>query len=375
MAGFFDTSGLGPQSDSTNNAAADFGRLNAENPGQFKNGIFERLFGRKPSKEEQHAQSVAAAAPQEAPPAPAMREMPRRPPPSPPPAISSGAGLVGRVLGSATQPPQAFNAQGQALVPGTPFTPDQFAQQLLASQHPITDQNQLPPYQGIPQFRGPEPPQRRIPTVMDGIRDRFQGAMQRQTPDMATAAFGVAPPGLPPMMTMPSIFPGGQPPAPPPPPGRGFFDRGPFPNPQAGAGGLPVPPRRPFFGPIMPQQHADGGPIALRRGGYPANLMMGLPQRFGAGGNNYVPHDGEGDGRSDHVPAVLSPGEFVQDAETVALLGNGSSEAGARGMEAIRQQIRKDKGKALAKGKFSPDAKSPAHYAKVGMRAASKGRA
>jgi hypothetical protein len=70
------------------------------------------------------------------------------------------------------------------------------------------------------------------------------------------------------------------------------------------------------------------------------------------------------DGRSDHIPAMLSDGEYVIDAETVALLGNGSNEAGANRLEQMRQEIRKQKGKALSKGKFSSDAKSPLAYLK-----------
>jgi hypothetical protein len=80
-------------------------------------------------------------------------------------------------------------------------------------------------------------------------------------------------------------------------------------------------------------------------------------------GGGYA-HGGRGDGRSDHIEALLSPGEYVMDAETVALLGNGSSEAGARRLEEMRKSVRKQKGGALAKGKFSPDAKSPLSYLK-----------
>lgn len=120
-----------------------------------------------------------------------------------------------------------------------------------------------------------------------------------------------------------------------------------------------------------PVGYFRGGALHMMRGGYPANLMMGMPTRHASGG---VPSDGHGDGRSDHVDAKLSPGEFVMDAETTGLMGNGDSDAGARGMEAIRQEVRKEKGKALAQGKFSPDAKKPGYYAKVGMRAA-KGNA
>jgi hypothetical protein len=73
---------------------------------------------------------------------------------------------------------------------------------------------------------------------------------------------------------------------------------------------------------------------------------------------------GGADGRSDDVDAVLSDGEYVFDAETVALLGNGSSEAGADRLDQMREQIRKQKGKHLAQGKISPDAQSPLSYLK-----------
>lgn len=74
--------------------------------------------------------------------------------------------------------------------------------------------------------------------------------------------------------------------------------------------------------------------------------------------------EGAGTGRSDDIEARLSDGEYVVDAETVALLGDGSTKAGAAKLEHMRQQIRKQKGAALAKGKFSPDAKSPLMYLK-----------
>lgn len=73
---------------------------------------------------------------------------------------------------------------------------------------------------------------------------------------------------------------------------------------------------------------------------------------------------GAGTGRSDEIDAKLSDGEFVMDAETVAMLGDGSSKAGAEKLDEMRRQIRAHKGKALAKGKFSPNAKSPLSYLK-----------
>jgi len=73
---------------------------------------------------------------------------------------------------------------------------------------------------------------------------------------------------------------------------------------------------------------------------------------------------GGGTGRSDAISAKLSDGEYVIDAETVAMLGDGSSKAGAKKLDEMRNQIRQHKGKALVKGKFSPDAKSPLTYLK-----------
>jgi hypothetical protein len=73
---------------------------------------------------------------------------------------------------------------------------------------------------------------------------------------------------------------------------------------------------------------------------------------------------GSGSGRDDTIDAKLSDGEYVMDAETVALLGDGSTKAGAERLDAMREQLRKQKGRQLAKGKFSPNAKSPLAYLK-----------
>jgi hypothetical protein len=71
---------------------------------------------------------------------------------------------------------------------------------------------------------------------------------------------------------------------------------------------------------------------------------------------------GAGTGRSDEIPALLSDGEYVMDAETVAMLGDGSSEAGAKRLDDFRINVRKHKGRNLAKGKFSANAKRPEKY-------------
>ena len=122
---------------------------------------------------------------------------------------------------------------------------------------------------------------------------------------------------------------------------------------------------RPMASPDMAAP--DMGAMPMRRGGFPLDYLSGMPglpvrTPYARGGNDYVKSDGRGDGRSDHVPAVLSPGEFVMDAETVALAGNGDNEAGARRLEGMRQNLRKQKGRALAQGKFSPDTKPLESY-------------
>jgi hypothetical protein len=76
---------------------------------------------------------------------------------------------------------------------------------------------------------------------------------------------------------------------------------------------------------------------------------------------------GPGDGRSDDIPAQLSDGEYVFDAETVALLGNGSTKAGAKRLDDFRVNIRKHKGRKLARGEFSHDAKPPERYMRGGL--------
>lgn len=73
---------------------------------------------------------------------------------------------------------------------------------------------------------------------------------------------------------------------------------------------------------------------------------------------------GRGTGRGDTIPANLSDGEYVIDAETVALLGDGSNDAGAKALDSFRANIRRHKGRDLAKGRFSVKAKSPGKYLK-----------
>jgi len=112
--------------------------------------------------------------------------------------------------------------------------------------------------------------------------------------------------------------------------------------------------------PQMPQRPRDPKTAYYQYGNPPAKAMA-------MGGLNQV-HSmrigGGADGRSDDVNAVLSDGEYVFDSESVAMLGNGSSKAGAAKLDEMRSKLRQHKGQALASGKISPDAKSPLAYLK-----------
>jgi hypothetical protein len=105
-------------------------------------------------------------------------------------------------------------------------------------------------------------------------------------------------------------------------------------------------------GPIMVTEEnprmAEGGAFAAKGGGRSRRTEFAV--------------NGAGTGRSDDIPAVLSDGEYVIDAETVALLGDGSSKAGAKKLDELRVKVRKHKGQKLAKGRFSANAKRPEAY-------------
>jgi hypothetical protein len=126
-----------------------------------------------------------------------------------------------------------------------------------------------------------------------------------------------------------------------------------------------------FFTPTVyeSQQYAEGGSVVPDNYGYYTyGDIPSTMKGFAKGGLSALAKGGISDGRSDDIPAVLSDGEFVIDAETVALLGNGSSKAGADRLEEMRHAIRKQKGGALSRGQFSPDAKSPLAYLKTSKR-------
>lgn len=104
-----------------------------------------------------------------------------------------------------------------------------------------------------------------------------------------------------------------------------------------------------------------GSPLrGYAKGGY--NAHEGHNPQFITGKTGYYVR-GAGDGQSDSIPAMLADGEYVFDADTVAALGNGSSDAGARVLDKMRENIRKHK-RSAKPGDIPPPAKSPLAYMK-----------
>lgn len=72
---------------------------------------------------------------------------------------------------------------------------------------------------------------------------------------------------------------------------------------------------------------------------------------------------GSSGGQADKVPALLSDGEYVMDADVVSALGDGNNEAGAAKLDRMREDIRSHKRSAPA-SKVPPKAKEPMAYLK-----------
>lgn len=324
MAGFFDTSGFNsdPLTGTSNNAAADFERLNAADPAQFDaSGLFDKLFGKRKGRKEAAQAAIQASSGLGQPPQSNSQGTPT-------PAITSGPALVGRILGALAAPPQPMPPQA---------VPYQGAPGAAGPQgSPPPQPGSLPPFDLSPQTTDPQ----------------IYAEYLRRTGHMNLPGLNYAGMGTPPPRQVPSPY-GGQTFG-----GNRFggntFGGNTFGGQRFGASAQP---QGPMVAPPWQQGYA--------RGGYPDHLMFGLPTRYDAGGSpSFVPDDGQGNGRSDHIQARLSPGEFVMDAETVSLLGDGDNAAGARKLEEMRQSLRQQKGAALARGAFSPDAKQPMSYLK-----------
>ena len=89
-----------------------------------------------------------------------------------------------------------------------------------------------------------------------------------------------------------------------------------------------------------------------------ANYAQGGSPNYVAGGTP---------GQADKIPAQLSDGEYVMDADVVSALGDGNNAAGAAKLDQMRQNIRSHKRSAPANS-IPPKAKSPLAYMKKGAK-------
>ena len=94
-----------------------------------------------------------------------------------------------------------------------------------------------------------------------------------------------------------------------------------------------------------------------------------VPEFITGATGHYV--KGKGDGQSDDIPAMLADGEYVFDADTVAALGNGSSDAGAKLLDHFRETLREHK-RSAPTDKIPPKA-SPLAYMKEALKRHTKG--
>lgn len=110
---------------------------------------------------------------------------------------------------------------------------------------------------------------------------------------------------------------------------------------------------------------AVAAPVA-RRGESQFFTGNALPRYYAKGGlAGYV--KGGQTGQSDKVPAMLSSGEYVIDADVVSALGDGNNSAGAKKLDQMRQNLRAEK-RSAPSSEIPPKAKSPLAYMKKGAK-------
>ena len=112
---------------------------------------------------------------------------------------------------------------------------------------------------------------------------------------------------------------------------------------------------------IQPISYYDFGtnvnPAAVL-GALPSAQPAANAQAFRRGGHAVW---GPGGGQEDKIPAVLSDGEYIMDAEVVSALGGGSSHEGARLLDEFRKQVRA-RARSAPIDKIPPKPKSPLEY-------------
>jgi len=108
------------------------------------------------------------------------------------------------------------------------------------------------------------------------------------------------------------------------------------------------------------QTYKNGGVVAMKNGG----ALPKAPVFITGATGHYV--KGHGDGQSDDIPAMLADGEYVFDADTVASLGNGSSDAGAKLLDHFREALREHK-RSAPTDKIPPKA-APLQYMRQAIK-------
>ena len=142
--------------------------------------------------------------------------------------------------------------------------------------------------------------------------------------------------------------------------------------------GIPVIPTGQKAGADWLYQGSGTNPLAMAGTGIPSlpGGMMAHGGQAHGGEGEHIPEfitgatghyvRGRGDGQSDDIPAMLADGEYVFDASTVSTLGNGSSDAGAKLLDAFRESLR-DHTRSAPADKIPPKA-SPLEYMKEALQ-------
>lgn len=100
---------------------------------------------------------------------------------------------------------------------------------------------------------------------------------------------------------------------------------------------------------------AEGGSTnGFAEGGLCQACRAHMRQNYVAGGTA---------GQDDKIPAMLSDGEYIVDADVVSALGDGNNAAGAKKLDKMRVGIREHK-RAAPSNKIPPKAKKPEAYLK-----------
>lgn len=97
--------------------------------------------------------------------------------------------------------------------------------------------------------------------------------------------------------------------------------------------------------------------VYAKAGGHIPEFITGATGHYVRGG---------GDGQSDSIKAMLADGEYVMDSSAVSTLGNGSSDAGAKLLDAFRESLREHT-RSAPKDKIPPKA-SPLMYMQEAMK-------